>query len=247
MARRNLSCHPGGTAGLALSMLVAVLLGGLPAPAAGQSPGPCRPGGLPSGARSLICVPASGWNGELVMFAHGYVAPGERLRFAHLRLPDGTALPDAVQRAGFAFATTSYRRNGLAVLEGVEDLRELRAAFVAGVGAPHRVLATGVSEGGLVVTLLTERHPLEVDGGLSACAPNGGLRRQVDYIGDLRVLFDAFFPGVLPGRPTTVPRRLARDWERVYRPRIRAVARRRPDVTQRLLRTADAAVDPRDP
>lgn len=63
--------------------------------------------------------------------------------FPHLSLPDGTSLPEVVQRAGFAFGTTSYRRNGLAVLEGVEDLRELRAAFVAGVGPPRKVYATG--------------------------------------------------------------------------------------------------------
>ena len=36
-------------------------------------PGPCIPGERPSHARSLICVPAAGWNGQLVVFAHGYV------------------------------------------------------------------------------------------------------------------------------------------------------------------------------
>ena len=32
--------------------------------------------------------------------------------------------------ARFAFATTSYRQNGLAVLEGLEDVTQLVAAFV---------------------------------------------------------------------------------------------------------------------
>ena len=211
-------------------------------PAGAQTPGPCREGRLPSGALSLICVPDAGWNGELVLFAHGYVAAGEKLRFAHLELPGGFSLPAIVQGAGYAFATTSYRRNGLAVLEGVQDLRELSAAFAAGFGPPGRVLATGVSEGGLVVTLLAERHPEVVDGALAACGPLGGLRRQVDYIGDVRVLFDYFFPGVLPGSPTRVPPRLRRDWENVHRPRIRAVVRRRPRAALRLVRTAGAAI-----
>jgi hypothetical protein len=30
---------------------------------------------------------------------------------------------------GYAFATTTYRQNGLAILEGVDDIRELVAAF----------------------------------------------------------------------------------------------------------------------
>lgn len=230
---------------LLIALLVLTAWSSLVTPAGAQTPGACREGRLPGGALSLICVPSSGWNGDLVLFAHGYVKPGERLRFRHLTLPGGLYLPDVVQGTGHAFATTSYRRNGLAVLEGVEDLRELRAAFAASVDEPDEVLATGVSEGGLVVTLLAERHPAEIDGALAACAPVGGLRRQVDYIGDVRVLFDARFPGVLPGHPVRVPARVRRDWERVHRPRIRAAVRRREGAARRVIRAAGAAVDPR--
>lgn len=235
----------------AVAAVASLLVAGsaaLAVPASAQSPGPCREGRLPGGALSLICVPAAGWNGELVLFAHGYVAPGERLRFPQLVLPGRAgSLPEVVQRAGYAFATTSYRRNGLAVLEGIEDLRELRVAFATTVGPPTKVLATGVSEGGLVVTLLAERHPDEINGALATCAPLGGLRRQVDYIGDVRVLFDVFFPRVLPGHPTRVPARVRRQWERVYRPRIVTAVRKRREAARRLVRTAGAAVDPRDP
>ena len=34
---------------------------------------------------------------------------------------------------------------------------------------------------------------------LAACAPIGSFRQQVNYLGDFRVLFDYYFPGVLPG------------------------------------------------
>ena len=81
-------------------------------------PGPCVDDVLPAGALSRICVPAQGWNGSLIVYAHGYVAFNEPLGFYNLELPDGTYLPDLVQSLGFAFATTSYRRNGLAILEG---------------------------------------------------------------------------------------------------------------------------------
>ena len=103
---------------------------------------------LPSGALSRICVPDDGWNGHLVVLAHSYVAFNEPIGFYHLALPDGTDIPTLIQTLGFAFATTSYRQNGLAILEGVDDLRELIQAFEAAHGAPDRTYAPGVSEGG---------------------------------------------------------------------------------------------------
>ncbi len=70
---------------------------------------------LPSAARSLICVPTP-WNGDLVVWAHGYVAFNEPLDFQHLRVGD-LYLPDVAQALGFAFATTSYRTNGLGFIK----------------------------------------------------------------------------------------------------------------------------------
>ena len=157
-------------------------------------PGPCRDGVLPSGALGRICVPIAGWNGQLVVFAHGYVAFNEPLAFYHLQLPDGTDIPTLVQGLGFAFATTSYRQNGLAILEGVDDIRELVAAFRVAVGTPGRTYLTGVSEGGAVTALLAERSPQLFTGALATCGPIGSFRYQVDYVGDFRVLFDYFFP-----------------------------------------------------
>ena len=46
-----------------------------PTPAQAATPGACVDGTLPSLALSRICVPASGWNGALLVYAHGYVAP----------------------------------------------------------------------------------------------------------------------------------------------------------------------------
>jgi hypothetical protein len=54
-----------------------------------------------------------------------------------------------------------------------------------------------VSEGGLVVTLLGERHPGAATGALATCAPIGSFKKQLDYFGDFRVLFDVFFPDVI--------------------------------------------------
>jgi hypothetical protein len=69
-------------------------------------PGPCTKDALPGGTQSLICVPNSGWNGQLVVFAHGYVAFNKPIDFYHLELADGTSLPTLVQNLGLALATT---------------------------------------------------------------------------------------------------------------------------------------------
>ena len=55
-------------------LVVAMTFAPAPAVAADPVPGPCLLGRLPHGALSLICTPTSGWNGDLVVFAHGYVA-----------------------------------------------------------------------------------------------------------------------------------------------------------------------------
>jgi pimeloyl-ACP methyl ester carboxylesterase len=210
--------------------------------------GLCHDGTLPSGALSRICVPASGWNGDLVVWAHGYTAFNEPLDFQNLNFADGTYLPDLIQSLGFAFATTSYRQNGLAILEGVDDISELVLAFpgVAGRGA-RRTFLTGASEGGIVTALAVERSPQLYSGGIAACGPVGDFRYQLNYWGDFRVLFDYFFPGVIPGSAIKVPPGVIENWEELYLPAIRLAVEANPSAARQLIRASKAAVDPADP
>src|SRR5437773_30417 len=219
-------------------------------------PGPCVPGTLPSHALSLVCVPRAGWNGALVVFAPGYASPfpPEDPKVRNLTLPDGTDLPTLVQSIGFAFATTSYRQNGLAILEGVDDMRELVSAFSVfpGVppGFPLKTYVAGVSEGGLVATLLAERSPDLFASALATCGPVGSFQAQVDYFGDFRVLFDYFFPGVLPGSAVNVPVPLMENWYTLYAPAVAAALTATPEARARaveLLRVAKAPFDPAHP
>jgi pimeloyl-ACP methyl ester carboxylesterase len=215
---------------------------------AAGTPGPCTQGTLPHGARSLICVPASGWNGDVVVWAHGYVDPDEPLDFAQLTLADGTSIPLLVQLLGFAFATTTYRANGLVILEGVEDVRELIAAIPIAAGQPpHRTYLAGVSEGGLVATLLAERAPQLVTGVLAACGPTGDFGAQIQYVGDFRVLFDAYFPGVIPGSAIDIPRQVIDHWSDTYVPAIVQAMLAEPLKAQELARVAGVAFDVNDP
>jgi pimeloyl-ACP methyl ester carboxylesterase len=203
----------------------------------GQLPSQVAQGTLPSGALYLICVPATGWNGDLVVYAHGYTSPTEQLGFQNLTLPDGTYLPDVVLGQQYAFATTSYRQNGLAILEGADDIRELVTQFQVSKQQPNHTYLTGVSEGALIATLLIERSPEQFSGGLAACGPVGSFRRQINYFGDFRVLFDYFFPGVLPGSAIDVPDGVIRDWKSTYVPKIQQALESRPLATAQLMST----------
>lgn len=233
---------------LVLALLGGGGLGAAPGSArAAPTPGPCQQGVLPSGALSLFCIPVTGWNGDLVVFAHGYVAFNAPLGFYHLNF--GSAyLPDLAQSLGFAFATTSYRTNGLAILEGVDDIRELVAAFPGVAGRPPgRTYITGASEGGIISALLVEQSPGVFGGGLAACGPIGDFRKQLNYFGDFRVLFDYFFPGVIPGSPISIPQQVIDDWDVTYVPAIRGALAADPVAAEELIRTSKAPVDPMDP
>jgi pimeloyl-ACP methyl ester carboxylesterase len=183
-----------------------------PTPAQAAIPGACIDGTLPSAALSRICVPSSGWNGALLVYAHGYVAPTLPVAIDDPAF-GGTPLSSTIQSLGYAFATTSYRRNGLAILEGVDDIRELVAAFPSLAGkAPSRSYLIGFSEGGLISVLLAERSPTLFSGVVAACGPVGDFRKQIDYFGDFRVLFDYFYPGQIPASPVEIPPSLLATW-----------------------------------
>jgi hypothetical protein len=200
-------------------LLAAALSSLLAYPATAGSSSTCEPDGqLPSGAYYRICMPpAENWNGSLVIYAHGYVAFNKPITIPEdqLQLPNST-LPELINSLGFAFATTSYRTNGLAVETGVADLLDVAAVFSATHSVPTYTLVTGVSEGGLITALAIEQRPDVFDGGLAACGPIGDFRKQVNYFGDFRVLFDYFFPGVIPGSPISIPQSLIDNWSAYY-------------------------------
>ena len=176
----------------------------------------CDPDGTaPSGAIYRICVPASPfWNGDLIVFAHGYVAPNQPVAIPESQLTlGGTSIISAALALGYAFATTSYRANGFVVKEGQADLIDLVNLFKASKGAPAHVILIGASEGSLITTLAIERHPEIFSGGLAICGPIGDFQKQVDYFGDFRVVFDAFYPGLLPGTAISVPQSLIANWD----------------------------------
>lgn len=206
----------------------------------------CREGTLPSGALYQVCFPER-WNGDLVLWAHGYVSPYEPLA-----LPDdaigGQPLSRVVTALGYAFATTSYRANGLVVPEAVSDLVELTAQVRAIVlPDPERTYAIGASEGGLVAALTLEEHEDELSGVLELCGPVGDFGHQLDYLGDFRVVFDYFYPGVLPGTVVDVPADARTRWASELVPAIAAALAADPVRAAELLSVTGAPIEEEDP
>jgi pimeloyl-ACP methyl ester carboxylesterase len=146
-----------------------------------------------SGALWAIDRPAD-WNGDLVVYLHGYVDPAQPLF-----LPDYGAIRDSLMARGYAVAASSYSSNGYAVAEGARDSRELSGLFADRVGRPRRTYLLGKSLGGLVGLLLTQKFPQQYDGSLLVSGIVGGSQEEVQYMGDIRVLFDAVYHRPLPG------------------------------------------------
>lgn len=238
--------------GIVFVLLAGSLLQALPARAAqaDASESLCVDGVQASGAVYRICMPTGlPWNGDLVVYAHGYVAFNEPVGIPEdqLVLPDGTSIPEIVNGLGFAFATTSYSTNGLAVLQGVADVVDLVNLFRAANPQTDNVYLVGASEGGLVTTLAVEQNPAVFSGGLAVCGPIGDFQRQINYWGDFRVVFDYFFPNVLPPSAVSIPDEVIANWETVYQPAVAAAIQANPSATRQLLSVTGAPVDIFDP
>lgn len=186
----------------------------------------CGPDGVQaSGSIYRICMPEPGeYNGRLLIWAHGFQDATEPVGIPEDQLTfDETYLPDLINEQGFAFATNSYSKTGLAIRQGMDDIVDLVDLFIAREGVPEKIYLTGASEGGIITTLLVESRPDLFDGGVAACGPVGDFRYQIDYFGHARVLFDYFFPDLIPGDPFAPTQELAEAWPDYYRQAVRPV------------------------
>ena len=215
---------------------------------------------FPADQLILVCIPAD-WNGNLVLYAHSFVPPQAPLvlPIAELTLTDGTFVPSVLLAQGFAFATSSFHKNGAVTQQAVKDLSDLLNYFRSLVRRRllKKVFIIGASEGGLPVMRLIEQQPHKYDAALVLCAPIGGASEQIRYAGDFRVVFDYFFPVVFtfpPGAPGeqpfgafSVPEDAFLFWERAYVRRIIAAISKNPMAAAQLFNVTGAAVDPEDP
>jgi pimeloyl-ACP methyl ester carboxylesterase len=155
------------------------------------------------GSLYALYIPAQ-WNGDAVYYAHGIRPPLDQItlndqdNFFEVR--------DALGALGYAFAYSSFSENGLAVKDGAQRTHQLRGLLTSELsGNPQRNYLAGYSLGALVALELGERFPGQYQGVLAMCGMVGGTPLELQYVGDVRALFDAYYPGVLPGNVISVP------------------------------------------
>jgi pimeloyl-ACP methyl ester carboxylesterase len=145
--------------------------------------------GTLQGAPWRIDMPAH-WNGELVVYAHGFEPIGTPR-------PDpwpGNAWTEALTQAGYAVAQSGYSSQGWAVTDAIADLERLRAQFVAQHPDTRHSWIIGFSMGGAVAIGTLERLPQHYSGGVSMCGANlPGDVLAAEMLASL-VAFEYFFP-----------------------------------------------------
>ncbi len=224
---------------------IAVTVCALPAVCSGV----CRQSNLSTGTQSSGAIYAlyqpesSCWNGNLVVFVHGYVAPQLPIGVPQSQLSiGGVSLPALFNQLGYAFAASSFRKNGLAIVEGFNDTLDLTQNILRPLLHPTKVFLIGASEGGLITALSAEKLPGVYDSAGAACGPIGSFQSQINYFGDFRVIFDYFFPGLIPGDAIDIPDEVVSNWDSYYVPLIAQALAANPQATASLLKVMKAPV-----
>lgn len=156
------------------------------------------------GAFYKIVVPDP-WNGDLVIWNHGFsLAPPAPVN-------DLGPLAELQLLEGYAVAASSYQQAGWALFRTRNDLQNLVREFKDNSGTPKRLFLTGGSLGGLVTVAAIENANIgNVAGAFSFCGAVAGSRNW-DAALDLRLIYDAVcadVPGAaIPGGAEGLPLR----------------------------------------
>ena len=148
--------------------------------------------GVHGGAGYRIEVPQN-WNGDLVMWAHGFAGSDLELTV------DNHPLRAFLIANGYAWAASSYSRNDYDVAVGVKDTHALGKLFNGIVGNPSRVYLTGASMGGHITAAAIEQYRNDYDGAMPICGVLGD-HELFDFYLDYNLVAAA-----LAGVPTTFP------------------------------------------
>lgn len=159
-------------------------------------------GATDGGGFFKIVVPTA-WNGDLVIWNHGFslspVGP----------VADLGPLSALQLSEGYAVAASSYQQLGWALFHTKNDLQNMVGVFKANFRTPNRVLINGASLGGIVTDQADEvAHLGNVVGAYPVCGVHGG---SINWNGaiDLRLLYDLVCSNTpsaaIPGGTTGLP------------------------------------------
>jgi len=152
----------------------------LSTPPSGNS-GPVSRHGTYAGGSYQIEVP-TGWNGGLVIFAHGYGGVEHSPLATHLAAN------------GYAWAASSFRSGAYRPDWFVVDTLQLRDLFIREIARPRWTIIHGQSMGGHIAIASLELHPGVYQGALIECGVTDGVT-----VADLGLAYQAaaeYFAGV---------------------------------------------------
>jgi hypothetical protein len=153
----------------------------LPPLTAGGEPTTVRQGVFHHAAYDIEIPPH--WNGELVMWAHGYRGLGTVLTVD----PPAFGLRQKLIGEGYAWAASSYADNGYDVRAGVVGTHDLADLFSRLEHRPRRTFIAGVSMGGQVIGRSLEQYPYRYSGALPMCGVLGD-NRLFDFFLDYNLV-----------------------------------------------------------
>lgn len=177
----------------------------------------------------VVVQPAEDWNGDAIVFAHGYRDPASAAGFwsgtpgsldevlDDLAAGDGAAgvaailplaicpLSDALTpglglgKPSVAFAASSYSENGFALTVAPFETRAAAAWLDELLGPADRRFLIGASLGGAVVVDIAEENPDAFEAGIPMCGPVDGTLMQTDYVGHAELAFRTLYPDAFDG------------------------------------------------
>jgi len=139
------------------------------------APGATAYWGVHKGAGYRIEVPDN-WNGDLVMWAHGFRGTGLELTV------EDHPLRSLLIPLGYAWASSSYSRNDYDISVGVKDTHALAKRFSGIVGNADKVYISGASMGGHITAVSIEQYNTYA-GALAVCGVVGD-HELFDYFTD---------------------------------------------------------------
>lgn len=150
-------------------------------------PGATALWGVRSGAGYQIEIPEN-WNGDLVLYTHGFRGDD----------PELTVGPPPIRQhliaEGYAWAASSYRKNGYVPGVGAQDTHALIQEFTGLVSRPDQVFLFGFSMGGHVIGHAIEQWPNAFDGAVPLCGVMGD-SELFDYFQDTYLLAEQLARG----------------------------------------------------
>ena len=129
------------------------------------------------------------WNGDLVVWAHGFRGTGLELTV------DNHPLRSLLIALGYAWTASSFDRNDYDIASGVKSSHALMGRFGDLFGEPDKIYMTGASMGGHITGVAIEQYSGIFDAALPICGAMGD-HALFDYFLDFNVAAQQLGTGV---------------------------------------------------